>query len=279
MKKIIIQGDDYGYSESINKGIEKAYTYGVLTETTVLVNLLSPNRKFEYRDRLKNLENKSGLEKPKLGIGIHLNITTGKPLSPNWPFNQFSRPYKGKGLSKEWSVKSWIQYFSSFPPQLIEDEFKRQIELGLEIFEEIDHLDSHHFSVAYQPVKEIYIKLAKKYKLAARPAFPLSNKPAYGGNFIYKKSEIEILKKHKIKTADRYCIEFLSRNENPVQTLINKLSKIKDKQSAEFMFHPAAGKNAEEWRVKDLQLLTNKDAITYFKNRESKISFISYDLL
>ncbi len=56
MKKIIIQGDDYGYSESINKGIEKAYTYGVLTETTVLVNLLSPNRKFEYRDRLKNLE-------------------------------------------------------------------------------------------------------------------------------------------------------------------------------------------------------------------------------
>ena len=62
-EKVIIQGDDYGYSEDVNLGIEEAYTYGVLTETTVLINLLNINKKFGYRDKLKNLENKSNSKK------------------------------------------------------------------------------------------------------------------------------------------------------------------------------------------------------------------------
>jgi len=274
MKKIIIQGDDWGYSKEANAGIEYVYEHGILTETTVMVNVFDVKKKSEYRHRIDSLENKSGLNKPKLGIGVHLNVTYGKPLSPKWPNPEFTRPHKDSGRPEEWIGSAWKKYFAQFTPVQVEDEYRRQIELALKIFGKIDHLDSHHFSASYKPLKTVYEKLAKEYILAVRPDAPLSENPVYGGDFIVKKEASDRLKAKGTKTADRYCLKLFSNEKNPIGSFLKEVNKVMDNETAEIMFHPAKGKNADEWRKIDLSILTNKEVLEFFKN--SNIQLITY---
>src|SRR3989344_2824110 len=249
MRKIVIQGDDWGYSEETNAGIEYAYEHGILTETTAMVNLLDKNKKSEYRNRIGGLINKSGLRKPELGIGIHLNVTYGKPISLNWPQPEFT------------------------PPQ-IEDEYRRQIELGMEIFGNIDHLDSHHFSAAYNPLKQVYKKLAKEYRLAVRPYASLSEKPVYGGDFIVRKVDINKIKNAGIKIADNYILKLFFNEKDPIKSFLREVDRIDDGKTAEVMFHPAKGQKADNWRIIDLKTLIDKNTLHYLGNKN--IQLITY---
>lgn len=274
MKKIIIQGDDWGYSDESNTGIEYAYENGILTETTVLANLLDVRKKMEYRSRINNLENKSSLNKPKLGIGIHLNVTFGKPLSPKWPFSEFTRPHKGSGKPEEWIGSVWQKYFMQFTSSQVEEEYRRQVELGLEIFGDIDHIDSHHFSAAYKPLKGVYERLAKEYQIAVRPVAPLSEKPVYGGDFVVRQGDIDKFKRIGIKIADRYCLKLFFNEKNPNKSFLREINNIDDGKTAEIMFHPAKGPKADSWRIKDLDLLTSRPVLDYFNDKN--IQLITY---
>ena len=68
-KKIIINADDFGLCEGVNKGIVKAHTEGVLTSATLMTNM---PRADEAVVLTKSL--------PSLGVGVHLNLTNGWPL-------------------------------------------------------------------------------------------------------------------------------------------------------------------------------------------------------
>jgi len=277
MKKIIIQGDDWGYSQEATDGIEYAYEHGILTETTIMTNLLDMRKKSEYRDRIFKLENKSGLNKPKLGLGIHLNVTYGKPLSFEWPQNEFSRPFKGSQTDKEWIGSAWKEYFLQFSENQVEAEYRKQIETGLEIFGEVDHLDSHHFSASYEPLTKVYKKLAKEYNLAIRCLAPLSEKAQYGGDFVVNTQEIHNLQEAGFRIADNYYLKYLMHESDPVESLIDTLKAIPDDTSSEMMFHPAKGINADDWKMKDLELLTNEKVISVLHNEE--IQLLTYDEL
>lgn len=263
MRKVIIQGDDWGYSQEATDGIEYAYEHGILTETTIMTNLLDKRRKSEYRDRIFKLQNKSGLNKPKLGLGIHLNVTYGKPLSSKWPQNEFSRPFKGSQTDKEWIGSAWKEYFLQFSENQVEAEYRKQIETGIEIFGEIDHLDSHHFSASYEPLTKVYKKMAKEYHLAIRTLAPLSEKAQYGGDFVVDKEEIQSLNHEGFRIADNYCLNYFTNEKDPINALLDRFMDIPDDSSTEFMFHPAKGSGTDEWKLKDLEILTNEKIIRY----------------
>jgi len=274
MKKVIIQGDDLGYNSFCNDGIFFAYENGILTSTTVLANLLNDTEKKYYNDRLSNLINKSGLKKPRLGIGIHLNVTFGQPLSNNWPQKQFARPFKGTGKPEEWQGSAWTKYCSQFTEKQVEDEYRLQIEKGLDFFGDyIDHLDSHHYTASYQPLKDIYEQLAKEYNLAVRAEAPLSEIPVYGGDFKFSKDSSQLLHQKNIKTADDYVLKLFFNEKNPVKSMLQYLSNLPE-PTTEFMFHPAKGKDADKWRQIDLSLLINPEIISFFNN--NSVTLINY---
>ena len=52
IKKIIIQGDDWGYTPETISGIGEAYQFGILTETDIMANLLDPAKRSEYRNKI-----------------------------------------------------------------------------------------------------------------------------------------------------------------------------------------------------------------------------------
>jgi hopanoid biosynthesis associated protein HpnK len=70
MRRVIINADDFGLSPGVNRGILSAFREGVLTSTTMLVNLAS----FEDAVSL-------ALANPDLPVGIHLSLLWGPPVS------------------------------------------------------------------------------------------------------------------------------------------------------------------------------------------------------
>lgn len=276
-KRVIIQGDDLGYKPECDAGIAYAYEYGILTSTTVVANLMGKTDKQKYKEYLVKLKNKTKLNKPKLGVGVHLNITYGRPLSPMWPQKEFTRPFKGSGKPEEWQGSAWETYCKQFTKRQAEDEYKRQIELALEIFEGIDHLDGHQFTFSYEPFKSIYEKLASEYHLPIRPPAPLSEKPVYGGDFIYNPMIISKLREKGIKLADNYVFKLFFNESEPVKSFLREVEKIAWGDSTEIMLHPAKGEEAESWRLSDLNMLTNQRVIDYFM--DDQIELINYSQL
>lgn len=67
---MIINADDFGLSPGVNRGILDAFRGGILTSTTMLVNL----RAFDDAVRLAR-------QNPDLPVGIHLSLLWGTPVS------------------------------------------------------------------------------------------------------------------------------------------------------------------------------------------------------
>jgi chitin disaccharide deacetylase len=69
--RLIVNADDFGMSRGITDGIVLAHRYGFVTSTSLMVNMPAA----EYAvSRLASV--------PRLGAGVHLNITAGRPLLP-----------------------------------------------------------------------------------------------------------------------------------------------------------------------------------------------------
>ena len=71
IKKLIINADDFGMCEGNSLGILLAHEEGLVSSTTVMMNM--PYALWAL-DKAKAY--------PDLGIGVHLTLTAGKPLLP-----------------------------------------------------------------------------------------------------------------------------------------------------------------------------------------------------
>jgi predicted glycoside hydrolase/deacetylase ChbG (UPF0249 family) len=69
-RRLIVNADDFGRSPGINRGIVEAHRHGIVTSTTLMVNLpWSPGAA------------ELAADVPELGVGLHLNFCYGPPLS------------------------------------------------------------------------------------------------------------------------------------------------------------------------------------------------------
>ena len=71
MKRVIINADDFGLSPGVNRGILSAMQEGLVTSTTLMVNMPS------FDDAVTIAQ-----DHPQLPIGVHLTLLWGKPVSP-----------------------------------------------------------------------------------------------------------------------------------------------------------------------------------------------------
>jgi len=69
-KQVIINADDFGLSPGVNEGIIQAYQAGGITSTSMMVNMPGFDHALSLARSL-----------PDLGIGLHFNLTYGRPVS------------------------------------------------------------------------------------------------------------------------------------------------------------------------------------------------------
>lgn len=128
---LIINSDDYGYSVSINKGIANAFEQNIITNTSLLANGEC------FDDAITRARDGSYTDK----IGLHANITEGKPLGG--PYNTLTDE-RGNFLG----IRTLI--LKEFNKQIDEEEVREEISLQIKQCREngieLSHIDTHQWS-------------------------------------------------------------------------------------------------------------------------------------
>lgn len=194
MDLLIINADDFGYSEGINFGIVSAHRKGILTSTTMLANMPG----FEHGINLVQ-------NYPNLGIGVHLTLTCGKPLLNDVPSITDNNSFHPLPFYEEvFSINTDDVY----------REWKAQIEKILQAGIKPTHLDSHHHVNSFIPIKEVFVELAQEYNLPVRNNFEMvSNVKTtnrFSLDFDQLADEKEIWKPLTIKNLIQDCKKYHS---------------------------------------------------------------------
>ena len=71
MKRLIVNADDFGLTHQVNQGILDAHRGGIVTSATLMAN----GGAFDHAVEIAG-------HAPYLGVGVHLNLTQGIPVSP-----------------------------------------------------------------------------------------------------------------------------------------------------------------------------------------------------
>ena len=155
MPALIVNADDLGRTAGINRGILEAHKKGIVTSTTALVNF--PDAGDGIALMLK--------EAPFLGLGLHLNLTSGKPVSAPEDVpslveaeGDFQRP------------EGWGAIMDTFVPEEVERELRAQFERFVALAgKPPTHLDSHHHAVYAVPAGlRTMLALAQEHSLPVR---------------------------------------------------------------------------------------------------------------
>lgn len=154
-KRLIVNADDLGLSPGVNRGVIEAHTRGIVTSTTVMINL---------PDAPAGLEGVKA-QAAGLGVGLHLNLTYGRPVSP---------PNRVRSLVDEdghfHPVGQWPVVFGQFDAEDMTRELCNQVHRFIALAgHPPDHLDSHHGVTSLHPVAmRALLDLAAEYGIPIR---------------------------------------------------------------------------------------------------------------
>lgn len=126
-RRLIINADDYGLSRGVNVGIIEAAERGVVTSASMIVNLHG------FDDAVAR-----GQSSPSLSLGLHLNLTTGKPLTE---VRSLTRRRTGQFYPLPTLIARAT--FGRVDPSEVAQECTAQIDRMMEAGFVPTHLDSH----------------------------------------------------------------------------------------------------------------------------------------
>ncbi|MGH7278668.1 MAG: ChbG/HpnK family deacetylase, partial [Candidatus Rokuibacteriota bacterium] len=147
MRRLIVNADDFGLTRGVSAGILAAHRHGIVTSTTVLVTAAL--------DR----EQLAAARDSALGIGIHVNLTLGKPLT------RAASLTDGHGAF----VRDARRAAAAAKPRDVEAEIEAQVDKFLSLLKQHPtHLDTHHHVGLYPPVREVVVAAGRRLGVALR---------------------------------------------------------------------------------------------------------------
>lgn len=154
MRNLIVNADDFGWAEGVNRGIAEANRNGIVTSTSLLAN----GAAFDSAVELARAT-------PALGVGVHLNLSDGKPVCP---------------VESVPSVVNERGEFAGGPENLllrlarrnlqlkeVELEWNSQIQKVVDAGIQPTHLDGHKHVQMLPGLFEITLRLAKRHGIGA----------------------------------------------------------------------------------------------------------------
>ncbi len=146
---LIVNADDFGLSRGVNAGVAEAFDNGVLTSATLLANAPC----FDEAAAIATA-------RPGLGVGIHLNLVRGRPLSPAGSIpllvdgSGVLLPFRLRRLTARFLAQAGLEY-------------RRQIEKVLGAGVRPTHIDFEKHHAWQGPLYRLACGLAREYGIAA----------------------------------------------------------------------------------------------------------------
>ncbi|MFH2138240.1 MAG: ChbG/HpnK family deacetylase [Candidatus Omnitrophota bacterium] len=229
-KKLVINADDYGMTESISAGILQAHIDGIVNSVSIVSNTES----FEQAvSKIKDVE---------VDTGIHLTLNSGRPLS-----TAIRIPIlKKDGTFWTTPLRAPFSYFylSSEEEKWVKNEFRRQIEMLSDAGINITHLDSHYHIHVFPAMVKIVRELVDEFKIpyVRKPAEPELIKrvfnPFHGCVSFFAVQNIATVNAHSLPF---YGLTLAGRiNHDVLLSILRSIST----ENSEIMVHP--GFNSSE---------------------------------
>jgi predicted glycoside hydrolase/deacetylase ChbG (UPF0249 family) len=140
MRRLIVNADDFGYTQDVNQGIVEGHRYGILTATTLMAN----GNAFENAVELAH-------QTPSLDVGCHVVLVEGSSVRD--PSRQLPQ-----------TLKQLIQALirRDFP---VYEEISAQVQKLIRAGIHPTHIDSHKHTHLLPPVLEAVAKVAREFDI------------------------------------------------------------------------------------------------------------------
>ena len=150
-RRLIVNADDFGFTEGVTEGILQCMREGIVTSTTVMANLpFAP-------ESIRRLLAAGGRS-----VGIHLNLTSGPAIR-----TRTGRLTGSNGIFLGAGVLWRDGMLRRLPVEEIELELAAQIETIRSLGIEVSHVDGHHHIHVLPQIAPIVAKLCKRFMVPA----------------------------------------------------------------------------------------------------------------
>jgi hopanoid biosynthesis associated protein HpnK len=154
MKKLIVNADDFGLTLGVSQAIIEGHQRGIITSTSLLAN----GRAFDPAVAMCR-------QAPRLGVGVHLNLTQGTPVLPPASVPSLVR---GGGLLSGSPGSLWRGIVrGKIRLTDVEKELGAQIAKVRAAGVAPTHLDGHKHVHLLPGISRIVIRLAQEYGIKA----------------------------------------------------------------------------------------------------------------
>lgn len=249
MLQLIINADDLGLTPGCNRGIVRAITEGIVTETTLMVNT-------NYtEDAIKKL-GEYGINR----VGLHLNLTFGEPLVKA---SEVPSLVDANGRFNRKIAKA----VTAMKPVEVKRELSAQVEKFLSTGLGLTHLDSHHHAHTYPEIIDIAIDLARQLGVPLRQ----------GGEKVRQK-----IINAGVATTEYISLDFYEQGVH--MSNLKQIINTYPQGTLEIMSHPAeidqvlydiSSYNA--WREKELAILTSQEIRDFIA--DNGVRLVGFDAL
>ncbi len=244
--RIIINADDLGLSQTVNRAIKEALSSGCITSSTILANTV-------YWDEVCSVVD--GF--PNASFGVHLNLTEGKALIENPLMKRYEI------VDSDYCFTKKIKNLDNLPVELREaliDELDLQIKTVVSHGIHISHIDGHHHVHAGSVLSPVIQEIVKRNSITVirnRYKSPV-HFPHFGIKDFFWRSKF-------IKTGVQFTDYFDSYSGFVKKLKVGE--KYGDDTTIELMCHPGGVKYVDE-----MAQVSSHEISNYLPN----VKFISY---
>jgi chitin disaccharide deacetylase len=270
VKNLIVNADDLGWTDGVNRGILEAFHHGIVTSTSLLANGAA------FAAAVK-----AAKSAPGLGVGVHLNLSDGPPVADREAVTSLLNDQGSFAGGPQSLLLKRVR--RGLVLDEVEEEWDAQIQKVREAGIRPTHLDGHKHVHMLPGLFEIALRMAKKHGIEAirvsLEESSLRSALASGANHrasvvmkqgvkarglkLLARDAREQAERAGIATADYFC-GIAQTGELTREGLLRLLKRLPD-GTTELMCHPgyaddALGKTATRLQVSrqtELEILTD----------------------
>jgi hopanoid biosynthesis associated protein HpnK len=272
VKNLIVNADDLGWTEGVNRGIAEAHRNGIVTSASLLAN----GSAFAEAVELAR-------ENPRLGVGVHLNLSDGAPVAGREAVPSLVSP---AGEFAEGPENLLLKIaMRGLAPGEVEKEWEGQICKARDAGVPVTHLDGHKHVHMLPGLFEIALRLAKRHRIGAirvsheasylrtalsagrelRASAVLKQGVQARGLKLLVRDARDKAERAGIATADYFC--GIAQTGNLTKEGLARLLRSLPEGTTELMCHPgyvdeqlrATATRLQGSREKEVEILTNTE--------------------
>ncbi len=173
--RLALHADDFGMNRAVSTGILHGFRYGLLTSTSLLANAPDAARALSHwkellveqaAGRLPSADVRRRLGDPNVpfDLGVHLNLTQGRPLHDRYPAELLDVEGRFLGV---FSLFARLRRSGGKWREAIREEWRRQIEFLCDHGLRPTHLNGHQYVEMLPATAELVPELMKHFGIKA----------------------------------------------------------------------------------------------------------------